>query len=69
MTKLLEKAVHQASQLPDSGQDAIAARILEEIRRYQDIRGFAERFAGTEIDLDQDLAEEGENHLLEITAP
>lgn len=69
MTKLLEKAVRQASQLSDSGQDAIAARILQEIRRYQDIRGFAERFGGTEIDLDQDLAEEGENHLLEITAP
>lgn len=69
MTKLVEKAVYQASQLIDSGQDAIATRILKEIRRYQDIRRFAERFAGTEIDLDQDLAEESEKHLLEITAP
>lgn len=69
MTRLLEKAVHQASQLPDSGQDAIATHILEEIARYQEIRRFAERFAGSEIDLDQELAEEGESHLLAVTAP
>ena len=69
MTKLLKQAVHQVSQLPDSGQDAIATRILDELARYQDIRQFAERFAGTAIDLDQDLAEEGESHLLAVTSP
>lgn len=69
MTKLLEKAVHQASQLPESGQDAIATRILEEIRRYQDIRSFAERFAGTEIDLDRDLTQASATHLVETTVP
>ena len=69
MTKLLEKAVHQAAQLPESGQAAIATHILEEIARHQEIRRFAERFAGSEIDLDQDLAEEGESHLLASTAP
>jgi hypothetical protein len=31
MTKFLEKAFNQASKLPDSSQDAIAAIILEEL--------------------------------------
>lgn len=69
MTKLLDQAVQQASQLPASGQDAIATRILEEIERYRDIRSFAERFAGTEIDLDQELAAQGASHLLRTTIP
>ena len=32
MTKLLEKAFKQASKLPDSSQDAIAAIVLEELK-------------------------------------
>ena len=31
MTELLEQAVEKAKNLPDSGQDAIAAMILEEL--------------------------------------
>jgi hypothetical protein len=35
MTKLLKKAFNQASKLPDSFQDAIAAIVLEELEDEQ----------------------------------
>lgn len=44
MTKLLERAVAEASRLPEETQDALAARILGEI---EDERVWDRAFAGT----------------------
>ena len=50
MTALLEQAMREVQQLPDSDQDAIAARILDEIH---DDRLWHSRFAETAPALQQ----------------
>lgn len=54
MTKLLERAVAEAARLPEAQQDAVAARILDDLSadRSWD-RAFAET---TEVDLDNLVA-------------
>jgi hypothetical protein len=48
MTQLLERALEQARQLPDSEQDFIARMILDEI---EDERGWDERFRDSQDEL------------------
>lgn len=54
MTQLLERAMQRAQELPQAGQDAVAALILEEIESE---RGWQERFDSSQ-DLLAKLAQE-----------
>ena len=49
MTKLLEKAIHEASKLSPAGQDALAAIVLEELaseeRRAKSFESSQDAFA------------------------
>ncbi|MDR4503729.1 MAG: hypothetical protein MRK01_02925 [Candidatus Scalindua sp.] len=54
MTKLLEKAFSQASKLPESSQDAIAAIILEELK---DEKKWKTAFANSQDSLSKLAAE------------
>jgi hypothetical protein len=61
MTKLLEKAFKVAAKLPTKAQDALGARILEELEIVEDEARWDTAFAGTQEQLgrwaDEVLAE------------
>ena len=66
MTKLLEKAVAEATKLPDADQDALAQLLLDEIaseRRWDD------RFARSQDLLERMAAEALAEHAAGATTP
>ena len=53
MTKLLEKAFKKASMLPSKAQDALGARLLEELEILKDEAKWEAAFARTQAQLER----------------
>ena len=66
MNKLLEQAFAEASKLPEDQQEAIAARVLEEMEAE---RGWDERFAGSQDKLAELSRKAGEHIARGTTLP
>jgi hypothetical protein len=63
MTELLERALERVKALPDDGQDAIAALILEELEELEDEARWDRAFADSADALAKLAAEDGAGNL------
>lgn len=68
MTALLERAFHEAAQLPDEDQDALAGWLLEELRSEQEWTNRFDASPALLLELAQEALSEDRSHSLNTSS-